>query len=363
MVRGILNQKGLTSEETDTVSFLVREHLYLIKTATRRDIHDEETAVVCARRIKDPERLKMLYLLTVADSMATGPAAWNDWTSHLLREFFLKVLNILEKGELASEKAVTAIERKRQSLLATTRSEVDRQKIEHLFPMLAPRYLLSVPEEHIAKHIELFQRLGQADFVWKIQPSAEGATRKVTICAKDRPGLVASMAGVFTLNNINILDVQVFTWRNRTALDIFEVTPPPDLIFEEEKWRRAEEDLHAVLAGTLDLATALKPRLEAARPAKPRTAKRPQRVRVDNTSSSFFTIIEVFTYDFPGLLYSISDVLFRCELDIWVAKIATKVDQVVDVFYVRDLSGQKVDHPDRVSEVKEALLQRLPKFD
>jgi [protein-PII] uridylyltransferase len=211
--------------------------------------------------------------------------------------------------------------------------------------------------------MELFQRLEKADFVWDIQPSAEGTTRKVTVCAQDRPGLMASLAGVFTLNNINILDVQVFTWRNRTALDVFEVTPPPDPIFEEEKWRRAEENLHAVLAGTLDLAAALKPRLDAARGVKPRTVRRPHRVRVDNTSSSFFTIFEVFTYDFPGLLYSISDVLFRCELDIWVAKIATKVDQVVDVFYVRDLSGQKVDNPERVSAIKEALLQRLPQLD
>jgi [protein-PII] uridylyltransferase len=170
------------------------------------------------------------------------------------------------------------------------------------------------------------------------------------------------MAGVFTLNNINILDVQVFTWRNRTALDIFEVTPPPDLIFEDEKWQRAEENLKAALAGKLDIAVALQPRLEAAAVAKPRTVKRPHRVRIDNTSSSFFTIIEVFTYDFPGLLYSISDGLFRCELDIWVAKIATKVDQVVDVFYVRDLSGQKVDAPERVSDIKEALLKRLPQW-
>jgi [protein-PII] uridylyltransferase len=363
MVRRILTEKGLTAEEVETVVFLVRDHLYLIKTATRRDIHDEETALICARRIRDAERLKMLYLLTVADSMATGPAAWNDWTSHLLREFFLKVLNVLEKGELASDKATAAIERKRQGLLAAAASEDARRRIEALLPALNPRYLLGMTAEHIAGHIELFQRLGTSDFVWDIQPSAEGAVRKVTICAQDRPGLMASMAGVFTLNNINILDVQVFTWRNRTALDVFEVKPPPDPIFEEEKWRRTEQHLHAVLAGTLDLAAALKPRLDVARQVKPRTAKRPHRVRVDNLSSSFFTIIEVFTYDFPGLLYSIADVLFRCELDIWVAKIATKVDQVVDVFYVRDLSGQKVDASDRVSAIKEALLQRLPLLD
>jgi [protein-PII] uridylyltransferase len=363
MVRRILTEKGLAAQEVDTVVFLVREHLYLIKTATRRDIHDEETALVCARRIRDVERLKMLYLLTVADSMATGPAAWNDWTSHLLREFFLKVLNVLEKGDLVSDQATAVIERKREGLLAAAASEDARQRIETLLPALSPRYLLAMPAEHIAGHIELFQRLGTSDFVWEVQPSAEGATRKVTICAQDRPGLMASMAGVFTLNNINILDVQVFTWRNRTALDVFEVTPPPDPIFEQEKWRRAEENLHAVLAGTLDLAAALQPRLQAGRTARPRTAKRPHRVRVDNTSSSFFTIIEVFTYDFTGLLYSITDVLFRCELDIWVAKIATKVDQVVDVFYVRDLSGQKVDAPGRVSDIKEALLQRLPPLE
>jgi len=363
MVRRILTEKGLTPDEVDTVAFLVRDHLYLIKTATRRDIHDEETALVCARRIKDIERLKMLYLLTVADSTATGPAAWNDWTSHLLREFFLKVLNVLEKGGLASDKATAAIERKREDLLAAAASADARRRTEALLPALSPRYLLAVPVEQIAGHIELFQRLGASDFVWDIQSSAEGAVRKVTICAQDRPGLMASMAGVFTLNNINILDVQVFTWRNRTALDVFEVTPPPDPIFEQEKWRRAEENLHAVLAGRLDLAGALHPRLQAGRSVRPRTAKRPHRVRVDNASSSFFTIIEVFTYDFPGLLYSIADALFRCELDIWVAKIATKVDQVVDVFYVRDLSGQKVDAPERVSAIKEALRQRLPQLD
>ena len=166
----------------------------------------------------------------------------------------------------------------------------------------------------------------------------------MTICAEDRPGLVASMAGVFTLNSINILDVQVFTWHNRTALDVFEVTPPPDLIFENDKWLRAEDNLKEVLAGKLDLAAALKPHLESPRYAKlRRTARRAHRVRIDNTSSSFFTIVEVFADDFPGLLFSIADALFRCGLDIWAAKIATKVDQVVDVFYVRDIAGQKVD--------------------
>ena len=363
VVRRILAEKGLTAAEVETAAFLVREHLFLIKTATRRDIHDEETAVACARRIMDPERLKMLYVLTVADSVATGPAAWNDWTSHLLRELFLKVLNVLERGELASEEAVAVVERKRAAVLAAAPSDSERQALEALFPAFPPRYLLSVPADGIQAHIPLYRRLGEREFVWDIQPSAEGGTRTVTICAKDRPGLIASMAGVFTLNRINILSVQVFTWRNRVALDVFEVTPPPDAIFEEEKWRRAEDHLAAVLSGTLDLADALKARMDGSRVVRPKGAKRAHRVRVDNATSSFFTIIEVFTYDFPGLLYLVADALYHCGLDISVAKIATKVDQVVDVFYVRDINGQKVDTAERVSAVKEAVLACLPRLE
>ncbi|MBU4415243.1 MAG: hypothetical protein KJ976_09095, partial [Proteobacteria bacterium] len=79
-----------------------------------------------------------------------------------------------------------------------------------------------------------------------------------------------------------------------------------------------------------------------------------------NESSSFFTIIEVFAYDFPGLLFSITDALFRSGLDVWVSKIATKVDQVIDIFYVRDFDGQKVDVPDRVLAIKKAIADVLP---
>jgi [protein-PII] uridylyltransferase len=134
------------------------------------------------------------------------------------------------------------------------------------------------------------------------------------------------------------------------------------LIFEKDKWLRTGEN-QGGLGGTLDLAAALKrawmrprdqtPRRQTAAPGEGRQCQ-----------LEFFTIIEVFTYDFPGLLYSISDALFRAELDIWVAKIATKVDQVVDVFYVRDLSGQKVDASERVRPSRRlAILEWLPQLE
>jgi [protein-PII] uridylyltransferase len=209
-------------------------------------------------------------------------------------------------------------------------------------------------------HIRLYRRLGDADFVWEIERSADANTRSVTICAKDRPGLISKIAGIFTLNSIDILDVQVFTWRNNIALDIFKVKPPPDQIMEDEKWTRTEKDLATVLSGGLDLAAALEKKVSTYSHLGQRISRKPHSVNVDNSSSSFFTIIEVFTYDFPGLLFSITDALYHCDLNIWVAKIATKADQVVDVFYVRDLNGEKVDSQEQVVKIEAAILGRLP---
>lgn len=360
MARRMLITRGLPHKRVDAVEFLVREHLFLIETATRRDTRDEETAINAARRIHDRERLKMLYLLTVADSMATGPAAWSEWTSTLLRDFFLKVLNILETGELASRRAVELVARKKAQVVGSALSVRARTQFEAVFEIMSPRYLLYTPVKDISEHVALYQRMQHADFVWDVLRSRDGETRTVTICAKDRPGLISKIAGTFTLHNINILDVQVFTWRNQTALDIFKVHPPPDQLFEDEKWQRAAADLKLALSGNLDLAKALEKKVRALRTGIPKAARRPHQVNIDNSSSSFFTIIEVFTYDFQGLLFSITDALFQCGLDIWVAKIATKVDQVVDVFYVRDLDGQKVDSPEQVAQIKAAISGRLP---
>jgi [protein-PII] uridylyltransferase len=359
LVPAILAEKGYGPADIDTVAFLVREHLLLAKTAARRDINDEETALYCARRINDIDRLKMLYLLTVADCIATGPKAWNSWTAALLKDLFLKVLNVLEKGELASQEAVANVARKRDALLAQTPKR--RQKeLEALFDVLSPRYLLNVPPEVIQEHIRLYQTLGDDRFVWEIEPSMSSDTRIVTLCARDQPGLFSRIAGVFTLNGINILDAQVFTWRNNVALDIFKVQPPPDPIFESDKWEKTGGQLSQALDGQLDLSGRLQSRMKGYRPPRPTAMDRPRRIQVDNQTSSFFTIVEVFTEDFPGLLYSITDALFRCQLDVWVAKIATNVDQVVDVFYVRDFDGQKVDDPDQVSHIKTTIQAVLP---
>ncbi len=351
----ILSRMGYSSKEIDMVVFLIKEHLFLAKIATRRDINDEETAVFCARQIKDIGRLKMLYLITVADTMSTGPKAWNSWTETLFRDLFFKVLNTLEKGELASKKAVKVIEKKQQEVLDAAHDNLDKEDMDALVSVMSPRYLLYSDSTKILEHIRLYQQMSDREFVWEVLKDGTSDIRTVTICAKDRPGLFSMISGVLALNDLDILDARIFTWKNNIALDIFKVKPPSDRLMEDNRWARAEKHLNAALNDQLDLELELKEKMRYYKAAKIHTTKRPHRVEIDNESSSFFTIIEVFTYDYPGLLFSITHSLFKNDLDVWVSKIATKVDQVVDVFYVRNIGGGKVESPDRLGQIKTDL--------
>jgi len=360
----ILTRMGLAAKDIKIIRAMVAQHLDLIKTATRRDLSDEETAIVCARRVGTLERLQVLYLLTVADSRATGPKAWNEWNASILRELFIKVHNILKTGELTHPKALQKVRQKKETLLAAYAGSPREAMAGELIQAMSPRYMMATTVDQMQGHIALFERMGEGAYAWEIENGIHTNTRTVTICAKDRPGLFAKLAGVFTLNGVNILDAQVFTWRNRIALDIFHVEPPPDPVFEKERWQRAQQHLSAALAGELDLKSAVtakragngnRPRRAPGAPDDPLSE-----VRIDNTSSSFFTILEVISDDYPGLLFDVTTSIYEMNLDIWVAKITTSVDQVMDVFYIRDLHDQKIIDSGQTAAIKETLLEILP---
>jgi [protein-PII] uridylyltransferase len=223
--------------------------------------------------------------------------------------------------------------------------------------------MLNCAVAEIERHMALHTQLGEDRFVWQVTTGDIPDNRTVTICAKDAPGLFSKMAGAFTLCGFDILDAKAFTWRNNVVLDIFEIKVPSDYDREEARWKKAHKILSEALAGELDLHEEIFKWMDAYRPKKSQPKTRPHRVSIDNEASDFLTVLEVHTYDFPGLLFLITDTLFRCELDVWVAKIATKADQVVDVFYVRDVDGQKIDTPDLEDKLKTSILEILEKAD
>lgn len=126
-------------------------------------------------------------------------------------------------------------------------------------------------------------------------------------------------------------------------------------------FHQVKEDLKRTFAGKLSLAYRLGQKRGPSILLNVKKPSRAPQVIVDNESSDFFTLIEVFADDRAGLLYLITKTLFDLRLDIRIAKIATKGDQIADVFYVRDFEGQKIEDKEHLREIKEGLRYQLIK--
>ncbi len=112
--------------------------------------------------------------------------------------------------------------------------------------------------------------------------------------------------------------------------------------------------------GNLDVAR----ELEAQRsswPKRDRVFTVQPRVLVDNNASDTFTVIEVNGRDRPGFLWEVTRELTRLSLQVSSAKISTYGEKVVDVFYVKNLFGHKVEHPQKLAEIRTALEAVLAK--
>lgn len=354
MIPKIAERLKLPLQTGKAISFLVKNHLLLVETALRRDLNDEDLMVRCAQIVQDSDTLKMLYLLSYADSLATSHQAWNNWKSMLVRELFFKLLHILEKGDLASE---MILESSKRQVLKLVEKEIPSKEALSFLEGMPHAYLVSLPPEAMAQHLRLLRQLDGKPFLWQVEKKEE--IYEIFICCHDRPGLFSRLTGVLALNNINILGAQIFTRSDRIALDILQVHPPIDPLFVEETWDKVYEQLSKVIGGKLSLDYRLaqkKPALQIS--SLPITVPKSQ-VEVDNQGSDFYTILEIFTQDRLGLLYTITKTLFESELNIHFAKISTKVDQVVDVFYVTDLEGQKIYDQERLEEIQKAIFFAL----
>jgi [protein-PII] uridylyltransferase len=281
-------------------------------------------------------------------------------------ELFFKVLHILERGELATPDASRRIRQSMQQVRRQIGDRLSPTDQETIFDVMPPNYLIETSPRAVGRHITLYGSLREAwtaglegAFCLEAQAEPSSGTYEVTFLAKDRAGLFSDVAGVMALNNINILSARIYTWRDGTAVDIFTVTPPLDPIRTDEIWERIKTDLAGTFQGGLRLSERLQQKAEPTLLSRRKTLPRQTRIHVDNQPSDFFTLIEVFTDDRIGLLYRITHTLFTLGIDIRIAKISTKADQVADVFYVLDLEGQKITEQEDVEKIRDVLLREL----
>jgi len=353
----------LEPEEADLVAFLVRHHLRMNHVAFRRDTSDEHLAVQFAVEAGSPELLQMLYVFTAADISAVGPDAWTGWKAEVLTDLYHRAMQTLA-GESPSTSREEYYEQRRREVrellgLAAEGSAERREWFARHVDALPISYLNSTPPEQIAEDLRLLATLGSGEVKVRSCYQPDTGTVQFTIGTTEdvAPGIFHRLTGALTSQGLEILSAQIHTLADLLVLDRFWVVdrdfagpPPPE---------RLEQIERALVDSLLNPAEAPKFRRtwSVGGSVQPTHAHAQDRVLVDNHVSRDYTILDIFTVDRRGLLYAITRTLFELGYSVWRAKIGTYLDQVVDVFYVTDQQGRKVEDPARLQLTRQRLLE------
>ena len=305
LIDTIAQRMGYDEHDGRLLVDMCRHHLLLPDVATRRDLDDDGTIQFVAEEVQTVELLDLLSTLTEADSIATGPSAWNSSKAELLRTLVNRVRFVLEGG---TPEAVVG----------------DR------FPGPEERALME-----------------QGGFGVRI----DGTT--ITVAQRNRPGAFSRVAGVLALNGLDILAASAHT-EGSVALSQFVV--------QHDQFDRArlERQLEEGAEGRLALEARVGERRRTYAKSFKRSSAKPivPTVSIDNETSAMATVIEVSCRDQIGLLYRISRTLSEMRIGISSARIQTIGDLVVDTFYVKS-AGKKVTDPDHLRETERAVLHAI----
>ncbi|MDZ4170422.1 MAG: HD domain-containing protein [Coriobacteriia bacterium] len=331
---------GLGEQAANEAAELVALHLALAETAFTEDLDDEDTVLRCAARVGRRELVAPLHLLTAADSKATGTATWSPWTAALVARLVSRIDAALSPDADGAGLMTHAVEHRDAALTAMS-GALDA---ERAFVEAAPlRYLASREPREIARDAHLVAGLtaqaGAEQSRIAVSTGPADGTHQVTVIARDRPRLLARIAGAMALAGLDILSVDAYGGTGGVALDSFVVTSVTDRPVSTETFSSLERLLDAALKDRLELVT----RLSERRRHYPPKAVGGQRVTVEQ--SGWDTTVTVQAPDRPGLLHDLADAVYATGLDIRWARAQTIGGMVRDTFHVVGEDGGPVDDP------------------
>ncbi|HEY6080207.1 MAG TPA: [protein-PII] uridylyltransferase [Polyangiaceae bacterium] len=373
MARRILARLGFSEPDIDDACHLILQHLVMYRVAARRNLEDPATVSEFAKEVRGPEGLRHLFLLTVVDLSTTSPTSMTKWKSHMMNELFL-----------TTEQRLTGSQASDSARLSTIKAAVtrcwgpadDTAFLADYLRSMPEGYLLSNGPEEIAYHARVALRGKQASVTAAMVPSRRAEVTELCVVTgdrfadplcvvtPDRPGILASISAAITANGFDVHAAQIHSRRASDgtvqAVDLFWITDRRDDEDEfEAALKRLERDLQNVVGGVVAAEDLLRRRSSGRHSERPAPAISTE-VVLDNRVSTSQTVVEVTTRDRPGLLFTLSRVFHSLGLTIAVAKINTEGTRVIDVFYVTELDGKKVDAPQRMADVRQALLGVLP---
>ena len=357
--RAACERLGLERERIELIAWLVEHHLVMSDFAQKRDVTDSGTVASFARIMEDPERMRMLLVLTVADIRAVGPGVWNGWKGQLLRELYGATEAVFRGGRSGDSAATfarhleaTADEARAALIAADPDAEAWATAMENA-------YFAAFSREDLVAHAALARRAaaqGGAAAVARIRGDLNAA--EVTVTAADRRGLFADLAQVLAGFGANVVGARAYTSRGGQALDVFFLQDGGGGPYGYDSPRALERLTAAVEAAGRGEAV----KFEPPRPVDlGRTAAFAiiPTVAVDNDASADASVIEVSGRDRAGLLGALAVTLAGAGLSIQSAHVDNYGDRAVDAFYVVDDEGQKLTSPRRIATLKTALTEVL----
>ncbi len=355
VARRLCPRFGLSQEETDTVAWLVRNHLLMSNTAQRRDLSDPTTIRNFAEAVQSMHRLKLLLMVTIADIRAVGPGVWTGWKGELLRALYFETEILL--GGANADLAHHARMAKAQATLRAALSDWPDEAIDAYLGRHSPAYWVRVYESRRVKHARFVREteLSGRSMAATVETDKFRGATELTVFAPDHPRLLAIITGACAASGGNIVDAQIFTTIDGHAIDTITLSGAFERDEDEmRRGRRIATIIERALKGEVkiaDLVESRRPRLRADKPFKLKP-----KISIDNTLSQKHTVIEISGLDRPGLLYDLTTALARLNLNIASAHIVTFGEKAVDVFYVTDLTGTKILHSGRQTAIRRTLL-------
>ena len=332
---------GLDPAETETVAWLVRNHLLMSATAFKRDLADPKTIDDFAAAVQSPERLRLLLMLTVVDIRAVGPGTWNDWKRQLLSTLYDATEERLRLGHKQRGRSEQVAWR--QAELATELGWSAAAARAHARRLPDSYWLAEPPAWQIANARQIAaaeSRIGD------MQPSVvagdedgSGATR-ISIFAPDRPGLFYRIAAALAGAGASIIDARIHTSRDGMAIDNL-------LVQDAQRRPYADRKLRVRLVKAVERALA-SDELPPPPPSPPLPRRRAAfavapSVVIAERASTRTTVVEVNARDQSGLIARLALAIHDLGHQIHSAHIATYGDRAIDTFYLTNAAGRKLN--------------------
>jgi len=380
IARDVSVRLGLDAQESRTLEFLVHEHLLMANTAFRRDPHDEKVRLTFCRAVGGPERLKQLLLLTAADIAAVGPDMLTKWKEALLIElYFLAFPEVSGNNERVE--SAPDVEHVTDEVLAAWKTQVPRvdaggQSAEDRVPpnrewvkgqleAFPTRYLSGTAKDRIIAHLSAIR------FLTPERPRVESTyNRELKVCEYSliafeavASGMFMKMTGVLAARGLRVLDAQIVTRPDGIVVDTFLVKDS-DFSCEPTPARlgKVGNAIVSVLRGELSIEAFMEQNQRVSFRSRMPIRRHRTEVKIDNETSDHFTVIDVFADDKQGLLHEIAKTLYDLGLSVHSAKIGTRLDQVVDVFYVTERNGRKVEEARTCESIQARLQEQVDRF-